>query len=102
MNATPIDRSQCLRRLGLDDSAEAAAIRRAYRRLALEHHPDRNGGSKEAHRRFIEIGEAYRELMRQEVERLKALRRPANGDSCGNGDRHGLEAGGREPATRGG
>lgn len=69
-------REECLRRLELDDSAQAPAIRRAYRRLALEHHPDRNGGSEESSRRFMRLAEAYRELMRQERERVKARNRP--------------------------
>jgi hypothetical protein len=76
LNPAQLSRSECLRSLGLDDAAQAPAIRRAYRRLALRHHPDRNGGSDEAHRSFIQISEAYRGLMCQEAERAKAKRRP--------------------------
>ena len=62
--------------LGLDDAAEAPAIRRAYRRLALQHHPDRNGGSEESSQLFMRLVAAYKELMRQERERLKVQERP--------------------------
>src|SRR6185437_4366119 len=34
-------------------------IKKAYRRLAMKYHPDRNNGSKEAEERFKEINEAY-------------------------------------------
>ena len=44
--------------LGVESSADADAIRRAYRKLALELHPDKNPG-EEAARRFAEMREAY-------------------------------------------
>jgi preprotein translocase subunit Sec63 len=53
-------RSWCLRVLGVNESASAEDIRRAYRRLALQCHPDRNPG--EPADRFIEISKAYRTL----------------------------------------
>lgn len=76
MSHPPLSRSECLRCLALDDTAEAPAIRRAYRRLALQHHPDRNEGSEESSRRFMELVAAYKELMRQESERVKAKAKP--------------------------
>ena len=45
--------------LGVEKSASAADIKKAYRRLAMKYHPDRNGGDKEAEAKFKEIGEAY-------------------------------------------
>lgn len=45
--------------LGVERSADAAALKAAYRKLAMEHHPDRNGGSEEAAARFKELSEAY-------------------------------------------
>jgi molecular chaperone DnaJ len=48
--------------LGVDRNADADAIKRAYRKLALEYHPDRNGGSAEAEEKFKELTEAYEVL----------------------------------------
>ncbi len=45
--------------LGVDRDVDAATLKRAYRKLAMECHPDRNPGSKDAERRFKEINEAY-------------------------------------------
>lgn len=45
--------------LGVERSIDAAGLKSAYRKLAMEHHPDRNGGSDESMARFKEISEAY-------------------------------------------
>ncbi len=45
--------------LGVSRDSSAAEIKKAYRQLALKHHPDVNGGSAEAEARFKEITEAY-------------------------------------------
>ena len=45
--------------LGLGSQATEEEIRRTYRRLALEWHPDRNPGNARAEERFKEISEAY-------------------------------------------
>lgn len=49
--------------LGLSASASEEEIRRTYRRLALEWHPDRNPGNAKAEERFKEISEAYAVLI---------------------------------------
>jgi curved DNA-binding protein len=45
--------------LGVEAEAAEEEIRKAYRRLALQHHPDRNPGDPGAEERFKEIAEAY-------------------------------------------
>ena len=45
--------------LGVDSNATEQEIKRAYRRLALKYHPDKNPGNKEAEERFKEAAEAY-------------------------------------------
>lgn len=45
--------------LGVDRSASADEIKRAYRKLAKKYHPDMNPGDKEAEAKFKEVNEAY-------------------------------------------
>src|SRR3954468_265615 len=45
--------------LGVERAASDDDIKKAYRKLAMTYHPDRNNGSKEAEERFKEITEAY-------------------------------------------
>ena len=48
--------------LGVERSADEAAIKSAYRKLAHQYHPDKNHGSKEAEEKFKEASEAYEVL----------------------------------------
>ena len=48
--------------LGVARDADDAAIKKAYRKLAMKYHPDRNPDDKQAEEKFKEIGEAYEVL----------------------------------------
>lgn len=48
--------------LGISRNASADEIRKAYRKLAMQYHPDRNAGDAQAEERFKEINEAYQVL----------------------------------------
>jgi curved DNA-binding protein len=52
--------------LGVDKKAGSEDIKKAYRKLALKYHPDRNPGNKEAEERFKKISEAYAVLSDQD------------------------------------
>ncbi|MGQ0714358.1 MAG: molecular chaperone DnaJ [Gemmatimonadaceae bacterium] len=53
-------------KLGVERAASDEEIKKAYRRLAMQYHPDRNNGSKDAEEKFKEITEAYDVLRNSE------------------------------------
>jgi DnaJ-class molecular chaperone len=61
--------------LGVSPDASTDDIKKAYRKLALEHHPDRNQGDKKAEEKFKEISQAYETLgdenKRQEYDMMQ-------------------------------
>jgi curved DNA-binding protein CbpA len=71
--------------LGVEPDADLPTIRKAYHKLALEHHPDRNGGSSESEEKFREISAAYNCLSDErqrkvfDRERARPVPRPAPG-----------------------
>jgi len=56
--------------LGVQRNATENEIKKAYRQLALQYHPDRNPGDKEAEEKFKEAAEAYEVLRDQEKRSL--------------------------------
>jgi molecular chaperone DnaJ len=48
--------------LGVEKSASPEEVKRAYRRMAIKYHPDKNPGNKEAEAKFKECAEAYEVL----------------------------------------
>lgn len=71
--------------LGVPPEADLPSIRKAYHKLALQHHPDRNKGSKESEERFKDIAKAYAVLSDDRTrkifdrERLRPAPRPVPG-----------------------
>lgn len=55
--------------LGVEKSASASEIKKAYRKLALKYHPDKTKGDKELEAKFKEISEAYAVLSDTEKKR---------------------------------
>src|SRR4028118_124427 len=56
--------------LGVERTADEKEIKRAYRKLARQHHPDINPNDKSAEAKFKEINEAYQVLSDQEKRDL--------------------------------
>lgn len=76
--------------LGVQKSAPAEEIKRAFRKLAKRYHPDVNQGSQEAARKFREVQQAYEVLSDPEARR-----------SYDNGVRSGGAQRGKEAEARG-
>lgn len=56
--------------LGISKSADGGEIKKAYRKMALKYHPDRNEGSVEAEEKFKQVNEAYQVLSDPEKRSL--------------------------------
>lgn len=72
--------------LGVARESGADDIRKAYRKLALQHHPDRNPGDKDAEERFKTINQAYEVLSNPEKRARYDRFGTAEGNGGGGGD----------------
>ncbi|WP_282944607.1 DnaJ C-terminal domain-containing protein [Cellulomonas endometrii] len=85
--------------LGVSKDADAATIKKAYRKLARTMHPDHNPGDAVAESKFKEVGEAYAVLsdpeQRQQYDQLRAMAGGAR-FRAGAGGPGGAQAGGFE------
>ncbi len=68
--------------LGVSRQASAEELKKAYRKVALQYHPDRNPGDKVAEEKFKEAAEAYDILSKPERRRLYDIG-PINGFNAG-------------------
>ena len=55
--------------LGIQNGASEEEIKKAFRKMALKYHPDRNQGDKEAEEKFKEVNEAYSVLSDPELKK---------------------------------
>ncbi|MEO9965907.1 MAG: molecular chaperone DnaJ [Reichenbachiella sp.] len=72
--------------LGLSKSASADEIKKAYRKLAIKYHPDKNPDNKEAEENFKEAAEAYEVLSdQQKKQRYDQFGHAGMGGAAGGG-----------------
>src|SRR5512138_804507 len=79
--------------LGIERGASEESVKKAYRKLAFDHHPDRNPGDKDAEARFKEATEAY-EVLRDPDKRAQYDRfghTPFGGGGAGPGGFSGFD-----------
>src|SRR4028119_1822269 len=76
--------------LGVGKSASADEIKKAYRKVAMQYHPDRNPGDKAAEEKFKEAAEAYEVLSdadkRAQYDRFGHAGVTGNGRGFGGGN----------------
>ena len=81
--------------LGVPKDADAATLKKAYRKLAREMHPDHNPGDAKAEARFQDVGEAYAVLsdpeQRGQYDQLRQMAGGARFTSGGRGANGGFE-----------
>jgi molecular chaperone DnaJ len=87
-----VDKRDYYEVLGVGRDADEAALKTAYRKLAHQHHPDKNAGDKAAEEKFKEITEAYAVL--SDPEKRARYDRFGHGGGVGGDDPFGFGAAG--------
>jgi molecular chaperone DnaJ len=81
--------------LGVPKDADQAAVKKAYRQLAKELHPDRNPGNAQAEKKFKDVGEAYAVLsdveQRKQYDAVRAMGGGGPRFQAGGGGAQGFE-----------
>lgn len=70
--------------LGINKGATSDEIKKAFRKLAMKHHPDKNQGNKESEKKFKELNEAY-EVLKDDQKRAAYDRYGSAGVNNGAG-----------------
>lgn len=84
--------------LGVSKSASQEEIKKAYRKLAVKYHPDKNPGDAEAEKKFKEISEAYEVL--GDAQKRESYDRFGKAGAFGNGQGFAQGMGSMEDALR--
>ena len=89
MNANDIDKDKDYYKiLGVDEKATDDDIKKAYRRLSMVHHPDKNGNTDESKQMFQELNNAYATLSDANKRRTYDMMRKGGGMPGGGGVFH--------------
>lgn len=89
MNANDIDKDKDYYKiLGVDEKATDDDIKKAYRRLSMVHHPDKNGNTDESKQMFQELNNAYATLSDANKRRTYDMMRKGGGVPGGGGVFH--------------